>query len=160
MPEAVETSQDLGTASPGLRSKVLRYGAGSVVATVCSQGTFLLLYGVVGASPTVSSVVAWFAGAVPNYWMNRAWTWGRRGRPSLHRELVPYAAIILGTLLLAILATSTVASLLDGTSVSHAHRTLLVSGTYFCVYAVMFAFRFLLFNRLFAPRERHLPAEG
>lgn len=153
MPEVVQSSRVWWTGSPGLRSKVLRYGAGSVVATVCSQATFLLLYGTLGASTTVSSVLAWFAGAVPNYWLNRAWTWGRNGRPSVHRELVPYAAIILGTLMIAIVATSTVASLLDGTSVSHAHRTVLVSGTYFCVYAVMFVFRFLLFDRLFAARS-------
>jgi putative flippase GtrA len=151
--ERAERFPRLRRVRDGLSGKVLRYGAGSVLATVCSQSTFLLLYGPLGASTTVSSVLAWFAGAVPNYWMNRSWTWGRRGRPSLRRELLPYAAIILGTLVLAILATAGVAALLDGTSVSHSARTFLVSGTYFLVYAVMFVFRFLLFDRLFGSRE-------
>lgn len=134
----------------GLVRKVLRYGTGAIVAVICSQTTFLVLYGPLGASTTVSSVCAWFAGAVPNYWINRSWTWGRRGRPSLRRELLPYAAIILGTLVLAIVATASVAAVLDGTSVSDGAQTLLVSGTYFLVYALMFVFRFLLFDRLFA----------
>ena len=129
--------------------KLLRFGTNAIVATVCSQTTFLLLYGPLRTSTTVASVAAWFAGAIPNYWMNRSWTWGRRGRPSVRRELAPYAAIVLGTLLLAVLATGTADHVLDGTSVSHAARTLIVTGTYFLVYAVMFVFRFLLFDRLF-----------
>jgi putative flippase GtrA len=143
----------------GLIPKLLRYGAGSIVATVCSETTFLILYGPVGASTTVSSSFAWLAGALPNYWLNRSWTWGRRGRPSVTRELVPYVAIILGTLGLAILATSAGAAVLDGTSVSHGVRTFLVAGIYFLVYAVMAGFRFLLFDRLFAPRETQ-PEDG
>lgn len=139
-----------GRARGVLAGKILRYGTGSVVATVCSQGTFLLLYGPLGASTTVSSILAWWAGAVPNYWINRSWAWGRRGRPSLRGEVLPYAAIVLGTLVLAILATAGVAHLLDGTTVAHSTRTFLVSGTYFMVYVVMFGFRFLLFDRLFA----------
>jgi putative flippase GtrA len=138
--------------------RVFRYGAGSIVAVVCSQATFLVLYGPVHASTTVSSTLAWLAGAVPNYWLNRSWTWGRRGRPSLGRELLPYAAIILGTLGLAIVATAAAAAALEGTSLSDAARTLIVAGTYFGVYVVMFVFRFLLFDRLFAPAEA--PAEA
>jgi putative flippase GtrA len=137
----------------GRTSQVLRFGTGSVVATVCSQATFLVVYGPLGGSTTVSSVLAWFAGAIPNYWINRSWTWGRRGRPSVTRELLPYAAIVVGTLVLAILATTAVEDLLEHTSASHASRTLIVTGTYFLVYAVMFVFRFLLFDRLFARRE-------
>jgi putative flippase GtrA len=156
MPDVAERAEwfarlaTIKSARPGLTGKVLRFGTGSIVAVVCSQATFLVLYGPVGATTTVSSVLAWFAGAVPNYWINRSWTWGRRGRPSVVRELLPYAAIVLGTLLLAIVATAAMERVLESTSVSDAARTLLVTGTYFSVYAVMFVFRFLLFDRLFA----------
>lgn len=163
MPDVAERAASptpLGRMRAGLTGKVARYGAGSVVATVCSQATFLLVYGPLGASTTVSSVLAWFAGAIPNYWINRRWAWGRRGRPSLRKELLPYAAIVLGTLLLAILATATVAHVLDGTSVSRGARTFLVSGTYFMVYAVMFVVRFVLFDRLFTGRKKALGAEA
>lgn len=160
MPEVAERFTALRQVRTGLSVKVLRYGAGSVLATVCSQSTFLIVYGPLRASTTVSSVLAWFAGAIPNYWVNRTWTWGRRGRPSFRRELLPYAAIILGTLVLAILATAAMAALLDGTSVSHGLRTVLVSGTYFLVYAVMFVFRFLLFDRLFAGRVAAVEPDG
>jgi putative flippase GtrA len=141
--------------SAGLAGRVLRYGAGSVVATVCSQTTFLLLYGPAGASTTVSSILAWLAGAIPNYWLNRSWTWGQRGRPSFRREVLPYAAIVLGTLVVAIVATAAAAAALDHTSVSSATRTFLVGGTYFSVYVLMFGLRFLLFDRLFGSKQGH-----
>ncbi len=149
MPGVVERFAQMRELRSELIGRMARYGAGSVVATVCSQATFLVLYGPVGASTTVTSTFAWLAGAIPNYWMNRSWTWGRRGRPSLRRELLPYAAIVFGTLGLAIVATSVGATLLDRTSISHATHVLLVWGIYFLVYVVMFAFRFLLFDRLF-----------
>lgn len=153
MPSVAERFAELRESRSGLMGRVARYSAGSVVATVFSQVTFLVLYGPVGASTTVTSTLAWLAGAIPNYWLNRAWTWGRRGRPSMTREFLPYAAIILGTLGLAILATGLGAAVLDRTSVSHTTQTLLVWGIYFFVYVVMFAFRFLLFDRLFGGRE-------
>ena len=69
------------------------------------------------------------------------------------RELLPYAAIVFGTLGLAIVATGLGAAALDRTSVSHATETFLVWGIYFAVYVVMFGVRFFLFDRLFRPRE-------
>jgi putative flippase GtrA len=143
-------------ASPARRelgTKVLRYAAGSVVATVCSEVTFLLLYGVVHTTPVVASVLGWLAGALPNYWLNRSWTWRRTGRPSLTRELLPYIAIVLGTLLLAAVSTSAVDSALSGTSTSHPVRVLLVGGTFLGVYGLIFLVRFFLLDRLF----RHAP---
>jgi hypothetical protein len=67
--------------------------------------------------------------------------------------VVPYLAIVLGTLGLAILATGLGAAVLDRTSVSHATQTFLVWGIYFTVYVVMFGVRFFLFDRLFRAPE-------
>jgi len=158
MPDVAERLAALRVEHAGLIRRLLRYGFGSVVAVTCSQATFIIVYGPLHASTTISSSLAWLAGAIPNYWLNRAWTWGRRGRASVTKELLPYAGIVIGTLVLAIAATSAVAAALDGTAVSSAVATLLVSGTYFLVYALMFGFRFVLLNRLFAspgtPKER------
>lgn len=132
-----------------LITRMLRYGAGSVVATVSSNLTFLLVFGPLHASATWASILGWLAGAIPNYWLNRSWTWQRRGRPDPRRELLPYVAIILGTLLLAVLMTNGVDALLAHTGIGHATRTLLVTATFFGVYVVVFAIRFVLFERLF-----------
>ena len=141
--------------SPLLR-KVVRYGTGSLVATACSEAVFLLLYGVLSTSTTTASVLGWLAGALPNYWMNRTWTWGRRGRPSLRHELLPYVAIVALTLLLAVGATALVDSALAGTG-SDTVRSGLVGGTFLLVYVLVFLLRFFLFDRLFTHQQDRDP---
>lgn len=130
--------------------KALRYAGGSVVATVCSEVAFVLLYGVLHVSTGWSSVVSWLAGALPNYWLNRRWAWQRTDRPSLRREILPYATIILITLLIATAATGAADHAVNGSDLSHQTRVVLVAAVFFGVYVVMFALRFLLLDRLFS----------
>jgi putative flippase GtrA len=128
------------------------YTAGSVVAAVCSEVALVVCYGLLGLAPAVSSTIAWVAGAVPNYWLNRAWTWQRRGRPSLTREVLPYVAIIVATLVLAALVTKGVDSWLSGADVSGSARTAAVAAAFLGVYVMMFAVRYVLLDRLFRGR--------
>ena len=108
--------------------KLLRFGASSIVAVVCSETTFLLLYGLVHTSSTVASTSAWIAGAIRTS-SSTARTFGRRGKLSLTRELAPYLAIVLGTLGLAIAATAIGDALLRNSGVSHGTRTFILGGT-------------------------------
>jgi putative flippase GtrA len=149
----------------GLVPKLLRYFTGSVVATVCSEAAFVLLYGVLGMGTTWSSVLSWLAGAVPNFWLNRNWAWQRKGRPSLRQEVLPYAAIIVVTLVLATLTTSAVDRWLHHEGTAASVRVVLVAGVFLGVYVVVFALRFVLLERLFArlPHHHHAtptPTEG
>jgi putative flippase GtrA len=139
------------TARPGggLVPKMLRYAGGSAVATVSSEVTFVLLYGPLHVAPAWASVVAWLAGAVPNYWLNRSWTWRRTGRPGLRDELLPYVAIIGLTLLLATVATRWADRWLHHVDTDATLRVVLVAAVFLGVYVVMFVLRFVLLDRLF-----------
>ena len=132
-----------------LRGKIMRYAAGSVIAAVCSEAMFLLLYGAFHAAPAIASSIGWLAGVIPNYWLNRSWAWQRRGRPSLTREILPYVAIILATLVVAAVSTSLVHDALAGADVSSGVRLVLVGGTFLAVYGVIFLLRFFLLDQLF-----------
>jgi putative flippase GtrA len=136
----------------GAARRLSTYTAGSVVAAACSELALLVCYAGLDLAPAVSSTLAWVAGALPNYWLNRRWTWGRRGRPDLRREVVPYVAIILGTLLLAALVTKGVDAWMREVDVSGSVRTVAVAAAFLGVYVVMFALRYLLLDRLFRPR--------
>ena len=127
--------------------KLSTYVAGSAVATVSSELTLVVCYGFLHLSPGWSSLLAWCAGAVPNYWLNRSWTWQRRGRPNLRHEVLPYVVIVLVTVLLATVATKAVDSSLS----SHGSglRTTVVAVTFLGVYVLMFLLRYLLLDRLF-----------
>ncbi|HET7069015.1 MAG TPA: GtrA family protein [Nocardioides sp.] len=144
----------------GLAPKLLRYFTGSVVATVCSEVTFVVLYGLLDVGTTWSSVLAWLAGAVPNFWLNRSWAWQRTGRPSLRREVLPYAVIIVATLLLATLMTHAADVWLHHQGVSSSVRVVVVATVFLGTYVVVFALRFLLLERLFTRLHLHETAEG
>jgi len=129
--------------------KLLRYFTGSVIATVCSEVAFVALYGLLSVGTTWSSVLSWLAGAVPNFWLNRNWAWQRTGRPSLRREVLPYAAIIVTTLVLATLLTHAADVWLHHQGVSSSVRVTLVAAVFLGTYVVVFALRFVLLERLF-----------
>jgi putative flippase GtrA len=139
------------------RGTALRYLGGSVVAAGCSETVLVVLYGLLHVAPAPASCLAWLAGALPNYWLNRSWAWRRSGRPDLRREVLPYVAIVLVTLALATLLTGAVdrwsRELTDSTV-----RVVLVAATFLGVYVAVFVLRFALFDRLFtgldAPSRR------
>lgn len=135
-----------------------RYFGSSVVAAGCSELTLVLLYGVLHVSTGWASALAWSAGALPNYWLNRSWAWRLRGRPSLRGEVLPYALIVGVTLLLAWLGTSAADAWLRDAAVSSEVRVVLVAATFLGVYVVMFALRYVLLDRLFTrsptPKDR------
>ena len=134
-------------------AKLWRYTGGSVVAAGCSEAAYLILYGLLHVSPGWTSVVAWLAGALPNYWLNRSWTWQRRGRPDLRREVLPYVAVVALTLLLATVATRAADSALRATETAEGTRVLLVAAAFLGTYVVMFVLRFALLDRLFTRPE-------
>jgi putative flippase GtrA len=138
--------------------KLSTYTAGSVVAAGCSELALLLCYAVLHLPPAASAVIAWLCGALPNYWLNRSWTWQRTGRPDARRELLPYALIVLGTLALAVLVTRAVDSALSGSGA--AARTTVVAVAFLGVYVVMFLLRYLLLDRLFGRLEALDPSEA
>lgn len=162
MQDHVAASPALGAPGAGRSTlgKAVRYGAGSIVATVCSEVAFLLVYGPAHASTTWASIIGWLAGAVPNYVLNRSWAWGLRGKPSLRRELLPYIAIVLITLALAVVMTGLADRVVETMDVSDLARTLIVGAVFLAVYAIVFILRFFLFDRLFSNQPAISPSSG
>jgi putative flippase GtrA len=156
-PSATRASQvaPAPTLDPTLGSKLLRYLGSSMVATVCSEVTFVVVYGPFHIGATSASLLAWLAGAVPNYWLNRRWAWQRTGRPSFRTELLPYIMIVLMTLLLATGITHLLDGWLHHLGTPASLRVGLVAIAYLGVYVVMFALRFLLLDRLFERVAHH-----
>jgi putative flippase GtrA len=134
--------------------KLLTFAGGSAVATVSSELVLLVAYGGLHLATSVSSVLAWTAGAVPNYWLGRRWTWRRRGRPQFALEVLPYLTVVLATLLLAVATTHAVAARLTAAGAGDSEREVAVAAAFFGVYVVAFLLRFLLLDRLFARLNR------
>jgi len=124
----------------------VRYSAGSVVAAVVSEATLTLLVGVARMSAGPAAVLAFCAGAVPNWILNRRWAWEHAGRVSLRRELGPYLLIVFATLV----ATAGASAAVDAATrhVSHWVAVVAVDGAYIAATGLMFVVKFVLFDRL------------
>jgi putative flippase GtrA len=134
-----------------------RYTGASVIAGVISEAVFVVAYWF-GAVPLVASLLAFVAGAVPNYLMNRYWAWRRRGRPDRMREVLPYAMIVVVTALTAILVTTAADRWVRDHVTAHPVQVILVSAAFLATYGTMFILKFVLFDRfIFVDRPARTP---
>jgi putative flippase GtrA len=137
-----------------LGARITRYTLGSIVAAATSAIVFALMY-VLGASTTACSVTAFVAGAIPNWVLNRRWAWQVQGRIAFGREIVAYIIVSAVTLFLTTESTAWTQRHVQSIPAHHGFRAALVTGSYLAVFAVLFAVRFVLYERwIFAGRSR------
>ena len=68
-----------------------RYVLGSVITTGVSFSSIAILYGFRIIPGVMWSTLAGnLIATLPAYWLNRTWTWGKRGRSHFRREIVPF----------------------------------------------------------------------
>ncbi len=123
-----------------------RYTGASVIAGIISEVVFIVTYWF-ATVPLIASLLAFVAGAVPNYLMNRYWAWQRRGRSDRTREILPYAVIVIVTAVIAILVTTAADRWVRDHVAAHALQVTLVSAAFLATYGAMFILKFVLFDR-------------
>jgi putative flippase GtrA len=125
-----------------------------MVAAGTSAVVFPILY-ILGASTTTCTVAAFAAGAIPNWTLNRRWTWKVEGRVAFGREIIAYVVVSVTTLLALSLATAWTHHHVQGIPAGHGVRVLLVTASYFGVLAILYGLRFFLYEFwIFSGRSR------
>jgi putative flippase GtrA len=140
----------------------VRYAAGSLVAAGCSEVALVAAYAVFGFGARTAAILAWAAGAVPNYVLNRRWAWKQRGPASFLRETLPYWAITLSTAVLAVTATTLADDWVRRAVAGRGEQSLLLGLVYLAAYGFVFALKYFLFDNLvFSKRSStaQLPVE-
>jgi len=133
--------------------RLFKYGLGSIVAAVSSALAFALCYAA-GLHTTPASAIAFVAGAVPNYILNRRWAWQRTGKVDFWREIVIYTVVSLVSFVAAAAATGATSRAVKHLDISSTTQTLLVTGAYVATYAALFFAKFLCFEvYVFAGRQ-------
>ncbi len=127
-----------------LAARLSRYTAGSIVAFAVSEVALIVFFGAGLVGAAAASVLAFVAGAIPNYFLNRSWVWKRRGRISVHRELVPYVLVSVVTLAVAAIATSAAAAAAPS---GRGAETLFVAAAYLATYGLLFVAKFAVYHR-------------
>jgi len=123
-----------------------RYTIGSVVAVVTSEVAFVLCYGSGLMGTTAASAVAFIAGALPNYVLNRSWAFGKRGKVRVGREVILYAIVSLVSFAAAAVATGWTSHHVSSITHSHDVRTALVAASYLATTGVLFVAKFVVFQ--------------
>jgi putative flippase GtrA len=136
---------------PPVYVRIFRYAAGSGVAALASEVTFVLVFGVLHGPTVAATVAAFLAGALPNWVLNRRWAWSRRDQVSVRREVLPYAAIVLGALAITTAGTTIVNAL--ASNLSHWTAVVLVDGTFVAITGCLFVAKFVLFDRVVFARR-------
>ena len=87
--------------------KLVRYGLVSAVSALFTFTVLSVVYGVLQLWTEVPSVV--FSNIVAtffNYFLNRRWVWGKSGRSSLLKEVLPFWIMSISGMLLALFTAS------------------------------------------------------
>ena len=125
-----------------------------MVAAGTSAVVFPILY-VLGFSTTVCSIAAFVAGAIPNWTLNRRWTWKVEGRVAFGREVIAYIIISGMTLVTLSLVTGWTHDQVQSIPAGHGIRVLLVTASYFGVLAALYGVRFFLYHHwIFSGQSR------
>ena len=134
--------------------RITRYTIGSIVAAATSAVVFAVAY-VFGVGTTACSVIAFIAGAIPNWTLNRRWAWQMKGRVDWGREVLGYIVVSALTLVASSEATAWTSHQVMSLPAHYGLRATLVTASYLAVFAVLFAIRFAIYELwIFSGRSR------
>ena len=122
-----------------IRTKGLRYVLVSVVNVLVGGGLLVLLQH--WMRPTFANIVGVAISAVPAYYMNRAWVWGKRGKSHWKKEVLPFWIFTGAGLVLSTLAISY--------ADEHTQNKFVILFVQLSAFGVLWVIRFFVLDRLF-----------
>jgi putative flippase GtrA len=138
--------------------KMIRYSLVSVVSVIVSQ---IVLFAAQSFwSARTSNIVAVCVSAIPSYYLNRAWAWGKTGKSHLMKEIVPFWSLAFVGLVFSTWAADFAESNAHHLTSSGLGTKLVVNGAALAAFGVLWIGKFVIFNKLmFAhPAESTVPA--
>jgi putative flippase GtrA len=140
---------------PAFGTRMIRYTIGSAFCLAVSELTLLILL-LGGLSGWTASLLASAAGIIPGYPLNRAWTFGRRGRSHTWREVLPYWLTAIGGSLFAALLVGLADPWAKHASQSALTATVISLFVYLGAYGTLWLLKFAYLDRMLF---RQVPAE-
>ncbi len=133
-------------------TQFVRFAAVAAVSLVSSQIVLAILIEL-HVTGGISGVSAGITGSIVSYFLSRK-AWGRKGKPSLLRETIPFWMVSIGAWLVLGLATKLGLRIAVSLDARHFKEHLIVGGVYFLANCLTFVIRFLIFHYLlFADRS-------
>ncbi len=130
-----------------LATRLFRYTAGSAICLAVSESALFILV-LTGLQGWAASLLASAVGIIPGYPLNRTWTFGRRGRSHVWREMLPYWLTTIGGALLAALLVGLATSLVKNAGETSLTAAIVDLVVYVGAYGSVWILKFLFLDRL------------
>jgi putative flippase GtrA len=142
--------------------KAIKYSAVSAITVALSQIILFVLFGLVRRwSATSCNVVATATTAVPGYYLNRAWVWGKTGKSHFMKEVAPFWVLTFLGLVLSLIAVAYAHDLAEHLRLSHLVDAIFVNLAALFAFGVLWIGKYIVFNRfLFGSGAVTLDAEA
>ena len=144
---ALSASSLLDRARSPEGQKALKYTAVSVISVAVYQVALGVFYGLLRWHAGVANVLANVVGGIPSYYLNRNWAWGKSGRSHFWREIVPFWALAFVGMAFSTWAAVLGDHFADRHVTSHLVKTVIVLGSAFGSFFVLWVVKFVLFNK-------------
>ncbi len=133
--------------------RLAKYLTGSVIAGIIAMATVALTFGSALLGSKGAALAGSTTGAIANYFLNRRWTWGRRGRADFRKELVPYWITVVVTAFIAAVVTGAANAVVREITPDRGVRAVTNALAFQAVYGVSFIVKYHIFHRLFHERD-------
>lgn len=133
----------------------VKYALTSVVSVVITQALLFLFFGVLRLfSAVTSNILATALAAVPSYYLNRRWAWGKAGRSHLLKEVLPFWVLAFVGLWVSIEAVAWTQARAEAAHVGHLADAVFVNLASLAAFGVVWVAKYVIFNRFMFGTQR------
>ena len=137
--------------------KLIRYSMVSVVGIVATQALIIVLHAGLKWGDVATNIGAVAISAIPAYYLNRAWVWGKRGKSHLTKEVIPFWAFAFAGLVLSTLIVALVAPEEGADDPVTMWDTVRIMAANIAGFGILWVARFLVLDRLLFGEHHHTP---
>jgi putative flippase GtrA len=141
-------------------TRIWKFATVSLIATAVSQTMLFIFYPHLLDTAMGANVVATCISTVPAYYLNRRWTWGKRGKSHLWKEVMPFWIIALVGLILSTVIVGIAAKNANRISPSADFKNLVVHVANLFSYALIWVARYAILNKFLFGAGTHGSTEG
>jgi putative flippase GtrA len=153
MTAALEAQELPGRELPTLVARLRRCMSVSVVTTTISVVIIVVATDVFALAAVVANIIATSVATVPSYHLNRRWTWAKRERSNLWREVLPFWLLACCGLALSTVTVAAAASWTAGAHLTPEVRTGAVLVGHFGGFGLLWILQFVLLDRVLFARS-------
>lgn len=146
--------------------KIFRYTMTSVITTGVSLFVLAMVFGVLKLwSEVPSTIFANVVAAVPSYYLNRMWAWGKGGRSRLVKEVLPFWVMSAASISFSMVGAALARYFGHRWGLDHLEQTGLVLLANVLSFGIFWVLKLMVFNRTFRvpslmeEMDEHLEAE-